>query len=44
MDGENAMDSFKNLFKNMARQIIALHPKQIIKPIMDAMFTDRSTS
>ena len=40
MDGENAMDSFKNLFKDMARQIIASALQmQIIKPIMDAMFT-----
>jgi hypothetical protein len=40
MDGENAMESFKNLFKDMARQIIASALQmQIIKPIMDAMFT-----
>ena len=40
MDGENAMDSFKNLFKDMARQIIASALQmQVIKPIMDAMFT-----
>tara|TARA_R110002012_G_scaffold190450_1_gene358020 strand:- start:4855 stop:6687 length:1833 start_codon:yes stop_codon:yes gene_type:complete len=40
MDGENAMESFKNLFKDMARQIIASALQmQVIKPIMDAMFT-----
>lgn len=40
MDGENAMDSFKDLFKDMARQIIASALQmQVIKPIMDAMFT-----
>jgi hypothetical protein len=39
MDGENAMDSFKDLFKDMARQIIASALQmQVIKPIMDAMF------
>ena len=40
MNGENAMKSFKDLFKDMARQIIASALQmQIIKPIMDAMFT-----
>ena len=39
MDGENAMDSFQDLFKNMAKQVIASALQmQIIKPIMDAMF------
>ncbi len=40
MDGENAMDSFKNLFKDMVRQIIAAAMQMmVIKPIMDAIFT-----
>ena len=39
MEGENAMDSFENLFKNMVKQIIAAAMQMmVIKPIMDAIF------
>ena len=39
MEGENAMDSFKNLFKDMVKQIIAAAMQMmVIKPIMDSIF------
>ena len=39
MSGESAMDSFKNLFKDMVANIIASAMQMmVIKPIMDAIF------
>jgi len=39
MEGENAMDSFKDLFKDMVKQVIATAMQMlVIKPIMDAIF------
>ncbi len=39
MEGGKAIDSFKNLFKDMAKQIIASAMQMmVIKPIMDAIF------